>query len=165
MRHYVQMRELLVKHCDRIWHLEQIDTFFPVTEGWLKIREQPGSDPVLISYKRSTSSTDTRPSEFFLEKVNAVGMKELLSHVLSPIRVLKKNREFFMYMNTKVHLDQVVSIGPCLELETIVSPGLPEAEAKLQCQDVVRMLGLGNLKPVTVPYVDLLEPWFAPKST
>ncbi len=46
------------------WTRRQVDTFFAVTDGWLKLREMDGAPAELISYRRPTDDAGPRPSEY-----------------------------------------------------------------------------------------------------
>jgi len=156
-QHYLDTIEKTIKlGAAFIWERDQRDTFFPVPEGWLKLREEKGESPVLISYKRSTSTEESRQSEYFL--VPIVDSKKTidgLKHVLNPIKTLYKTRIFYKYKHTKIHVDDVKDLGYCMEFETIVD-GISEQEAKTECDFIVSKLVDKDVKPVTVPYVELL---------
>ncbi|MEM2962065.1 MAG: class IV adenylate cyclase [Candidatus Bathyarchaeia archaeon] len=131
------VRGLLVNNGgEYVGRYHQVDTYFKVPKGRLKVRELVGLDKAhLIFYERE----DVRdPKESRVWKVNIQdpeSMKELLSQIFPVCAVVDKNREIYMFDGVQVHLDRVEGLGEFLELEKEVSdePGaILEGRRKLE---------------------------------
>jgi len=139
-----------------MWVRTQKDTFFVVSEGWLKLRESEGKPAELISYRRSSEHSGPRPSDYDVLLVgDGAAALRLLSRVLPIDRVVEKERTLWIYEHTRVHLDRVAKLGEFLELETVVEPGKLE-EARAENARIVETLGLEETEFVAQSYRDLL---------
>lgn len=140
-----------------MWVRNQRDTFFAVSEGWLKLRETEGKPAELISYRRSSEDSGPRPSDYDVLLVgDGAAALRLLSRVLPIDRVVEKERTLWIYEHTRVHLDRVGSLGEFLELETVVESGKLD-EARAENARVVDTLGLDAAQFVAESYRDLLS--------
>src|SRR6266436_3558266 len=84
----------------------QIDTYFNVANGRLKLREG-NIENNLIFYQR-TDRPDAKESSFDLAKVADPGeLKVLLSKSLGVKIVVEKKREIYFMGNVKFHVDDV----------------------------------------------------------
>jgi predicted adenylyl cyclase CyaB len=138
------------------WTRRQTDTFFAVTDGWLKLRETDGAPAELISYRRPTDDAGPRPSEYDVVRLeDAATMRRLLGRVLAVDAVVEKERALFLHGHTRVHLDRVERLGDFLELETVVERMTREA-AEAEAEALIEALGLDRSGFVAVPYRDLL---------
>lgn len=155
-----ELRERLKKEAEYRWTRGQLDTFFDVPTGYLKIRQDEDGQTVLVAYHRDTdvSSNSHRPSDFKLAPV-ADGHKMIaaLGHVLPKGLTVVKQRDFWMYQNTKIHVDKIDGLGVFVELETLVGPFCSAAQAAEECKAVIKWLQLDREKPIGVPYVELLR--------
>ncbi len=139
-----------------LWTLRQMDTFFNVPRGWLKLREADGRPPELIAYERSTEVAGPRSSFYEVMALKDLeGWKRLLGRVLPVDRIVKKERTLWIYQHTRVHLDRVEQLGEFLELETVVE-GISDREAHLETQRLLETLGIERSDLIAVPYKDLL---------
>ena len=68
--------------------------------------------------------------------------------------IVKKERELFLYKNTRIHLDQVKGLGYFLELETRVLNGLQDAEKRFSY--LLDLLELKSKTEIRASYKDLL---------
>ena len=145
--------------------MEQRDTYFPVPRGRMKLRErwfkeQGGVKPAeaeLIYYKRP-GKTGSRISDY---DVMPVSEPELLCSMLTKalretLVIVEKERVLYVYKNTRIHLDTVKTLGPFVELETVIDEALPMEEIKAEHQFVIIFLGLELLQPIASSYSDLL---------
>ncbi len=98
----------------------QIDTYFGVAQGRLKLRESLRSSAELIYYTRPDVA-GARESHFEICQVeDAEGLKALLKKALGVRAVVVKRREIYLVGNVRVHLDKVQGLGGFVELEGIV---------------------------------------------
>lgn len=100
----------------------QVDTYFSVPAGRLKLREGRIENS-LIFYKRSNARR-ARPAQvelMLLPRRNSV--RKILASAVGVLAVVKKRREIYFVGNVKVHLDQVRGLGKFLEVEAISRTG------------------------------------------
>ncbi len=69
--------------------------------------------------------------------------------------IVEKVREIFIYKNTRIHLDEVKNLGKFLELETVVK-NISQDEAKLEFEEVVKLLNLDVKNQIRKSYRDLI---------
>jgi adenylate cyclase, class 2 len=90
-----------------------------VPRGRLKLREQSGSPPQLISYRRS-DATDERESQYRLIEVPRAGeLIDALSSAVGVKAVVVKKRHLFFWRKVRIHLDEVEGLGSFVEFEAI----------------------------------------------
>ena len=105
---------------DEGW-LHQTDTYFRVSHGRLKLREE-GAIAQLISYERA-NETAARESRYRLVPVgDPAGLKDALSDALGVLVVVEKSRRLLIWQNTRIHLDQVRDLGSFIEIEAVADP-------------------------------------------
>lgn len=149
-------KRLVAMGAVREWTRRQVDTFYGVSRGWMKLREEDGRAE-LITYVRSTDSAAARPSEYdVLPLADAEAWKRGLGRVLDAEAVVEKERTLWLHRETRVHLDRVKDLGDFLELET-VARGIDVAAARRQADDMVTVLGLEEDHFLAVPYRVLIE--------
>src|SRR5439155_19313215 len=84
--------------------MRQVDTYFRVPRGRLKLREL-ADRAELIGYRREDRSK-TRRSEYVVAKLSDPrAVKAALEATLGVAIVVKKRRRWFLWKNVRVHLD------------------------------------------------------------
>ncbi len=150
--------------CSPILRLHQVDTYFRVERGRLKLREiRAEGDPgltaraELIAYARPTES-GSRWSSYQVIPIAGHAAAALLAGLLmthEQIARVDKVREVAVIGQTRVHLDRVDRLGTFVELETVISTqGDDAAAAEHQC--VIELLGLAQYPSVAGSYSDLV---------
>ncbi|MDI3340350.1 MAG: class IV adenylate cyclase [Sphaerobacter sp.] len=133
-----------------------IDTYFHVPRGRLKLRRtvgQPGG--TLISYHRP-DAPGSRPSDYELLHVAAADtLERILARTLGVRAVVAKQRHLLRYGSTRIHLDRVEGLGDFVELETLVALQR-EDEAAAEHAHVKQALSLESAEPVATSYGDLV---------
>ena len=134
----------------------QVDTYFRVAHGRLKLREGT-IERNLIFYHRADEE-GPKTSRVTLEPVApGSGLKALLTQALGVLVVVEKRREIYFIDNVKFHLDRVENLGTFAEIEAIDHDGLRGEEAlRKQCAHHLALLGLPAEDLVSVSYSDLL---------
>lgn len=172
---YPRLVDLEATHRETV---HQIDTYFYVTQvkeasiletckPRLKLREirEAGDNGVtpadeageawLIYYERPNQS-ESRYSQYQLSKISDPStLKTLLTVALGVETIVQKQREVWMFKNTRIHLDRVTDLGQFIELETVFQ-GQTETEAINEHHHVKNTLHLGTADPVAVSYSDLV---------
>ena len=161
---YPRLADLNATHRETV---RQIDTYFYVTaqkcrsvsetcEPRLKLREiDEMTEAWLIYYERPNQEV-SRYSQYQLCKITDPStFKMLLTTALGVKTIVKKQRELWMFNNTRIHLDTVADLGQFVELETVFQ-GQTETEAINEHQHVKTTLHLDIANPVAVSYSDLI---------
>ena len=105
---------------DEGW-LYQTDTYFRVSQGRLKLREE-GPVAQLISYER-VNETAARESRYRLVDVSdPAGLKDALSNALGVLVVVEKSRRLLLWQGVRIHLDEVRGLGSFIEIEAVADP-------------------------------------------
>ena len=98
----------------------QVDTYFKVPQGRLKLR-QGNIENALVYYIREDTK-GPKKSDVLLYNLPKKGtkiLKQILSNVLETLVVVDKNREIYIKDNLKFHLDSVKGLGEFIEIEAI----------------------------------------------
>jgi predicted adenylyl cyclase CyaB len=132
--------------------LKQQDTYYKWDNGLLKLRSVNGKYE-LIKYSRDEVNKE-RWSDYFILNITSENAEEFFSNILTVETVVKKNRELYIYKNTRIHLDDVSELGYYLELETVVLNGLQDA--KVEFDEVVKMLKLNLDNQIKASYRNLM---------
>ncbi len=133
----------------------QVDTYFNSPKGRLKLRKTDDSDVSWLIYYERPNKKVSRYSLYKLCKITqGASLRELLTAVLQIKTVVKKERGFWMYKNTRIHLDTVVDLGQYVELETVFQ-GQTETDAIAEHDHVKHTLELNTEEPIAVSYSDM----------
>jgi predicted adenylyl cyclase CyaB len=96
----------------------QIDTYFNVQKGRLKLREVENEKKSnLIYYEREDILKPKKSDVLIVEVQNTESLKEIMMKVLGKKVVIDKTREIYRYKDTQIHLDTVKDLGSFLEFE------------------------------------------------
>ena len=147
--------------------LNQVDYFFEVPKGRLKLRIIDETVAQLIPYQRSDENS-ARPSDYLLHQVSdPESLKSVLCRSLNQGPVVKKSRELIMVGRTRIHLDQVESLGTFIEIEVVLSDdelahssqgdSLNNSRAMEEMNQLKSILGIDDEDILSVAYVDLLK--------
>ncbi len=134
----------------------QIDTYFKVNNGRLKLREGKIENH-LIYYQRENKE-GPKQSDITLFKSNPKSsLKEILTKALGILVVVNKQREIYFLDNVKFHIDTVKDLGMFLEIEAIDNDGTIKKEKLLeQCQYYLDLFQIPKNDLIPVSYSDLL---------
>ena len=126
--------------------LTQTDWYFRVPKGRLKLRVVGASrGGELIAYLRPDKSA-ARTSEFQrMRAPDAAGTRRLLDRMLGPRACVRKRREVWLYRNARIHLDTVEGLGRFIEVEVVVTEGMPQARALMHRLRGVLGISSGDL--------------------
>lgn len=134
----------------------QVDTYFNVTIGRLKIREG-NIENALIHYMRPNTE-GAKPSEVLLFKYTPdQALKDILTKTLGVKVVVRKQRKIYFIKNVKFHFDKVMNLGNFVEVEAIDDKGTFEThELQKQCLDYATFLDIQKPDFVAESYSDML---------
>ena len=151
------IRTILINHnADYKGTDHQIDTYFDVPEGRLKLR-QGTIENNLIFYKRDNQSG---PKSSNIELVPAEHPKKLhalLDNALGTKVVVDKQREIYFIENVKFHIDEVKGLGNFVEIEAIdKNSSIEKEKLREQCQKYLELLGISTDQLIPHSYSDML---------
>jgi predicted adenylyl cyclase CyaB len=138
------------------FEIEQDDTFFACQAGRLKLRAFSRTSGELIFYRRA----DQRgPKESFYVRSptsEPESLRESLTLAYGQVGRVRKHRILFLVGRTRVHLDQVESLGHFLELEVVLAEGEASEVGVREATDLMRKLGVQQHQLLEEAYVDIL---------
>jgi predicted adenylyl cyclase CyaB len=132
----------------------QVDTYFRVASGRLKVREGKIENG-LIYYDRADTprARSARIEMMFLPRRNSV--RSILARSLDVLVVVRKRREIYFVGNVKIHLDRVHGLGRFVEVEAVSrSKGL--AQVRAQARKYQKLFGISRSDLVAESYSDLV---------
>jgi adenylate cyclase class 2 len=136
--------------------MQQVDTYFRVTHGRLKLREIDRQRAELIYYDRPDSIA-YRGSEYIVVPVpDPAALKSALGAACGLRGQVHKHRELWLYHNVRIHLDRVEQLGQFIEFEAVLQPGENEATSLERLQILHDALGLQESEKVAGSYGELL---------
>lgn len=135
---------------------DQVDTYFDVDSGRLKIRERNTDIPQLIQYFREDKK-GPRPSYYEIVHLrNAEKVKEALTREHGVRVVVEKKREIWVWENVRIHFDRVQNLGEFLELEAVVEKEGDKSEGQKKIRWLMDKFGIKTEHLIGQSYSDLL---------
>ena len=120
----------------------QIDTYFQVPQGRLKLRQASLSGNFLIPYMRSNLTGPKMSAYTLLLSQEPEVAKRLLTEILGVDKVIEKHRDIYLIGNVRVHLDQVKDLGTFLEFEAVYEEASQEEQEKEKVQRLIAAFGI-----------------------
>ena len=134
----------------------QIDTYFQIKKGRLKLREG-NIENALIHYNRENKAGPKQSTVTFYHSQSKKDLKNILSKALDIRVVVDKKREIYFIDNVKFHLDTVKRLGTFVEIEAIDSDGkIGKKKLLKQCNYYLKLFGINKKDLLSVSYSDLL---------
>jgi predicted adenylyl cyclase CyaB len=138
------------------FEITQDDTFFVCKAGRLKLRAVSEEEGELIFYCR-TNHQDSKESFYLRSPTSAPAtLREALSLAYGQAGRVQKHRTLFLVGRTRVHLDNVASLGHFLELEVVLEEHEPAEVGVREARELVARLGVEPSQLVEGTYMDLL---------
>lgn len=134
----------------------QVDTYFQVPEGRLKLR-QGNIENALIHYQRADQE-GPKSSQVKLAPVgDGASLKSVLKQALGILAVVDKQREIYFIGHVKFHIDQVEGLGGFVEIEAIDKDGSIGAEAlERDCRYFMDAFGIREEDLLSHSYSDMV---------
>jgi predicted adenylyl cyclase CyaB len=132
----------------------QVDTYFNVTDGRLKLREGKIENN-LIYYKRADQAGPKRSDVILHPSGKDDSIKQILTEVLGVKVIVDKERDIYFIDNVKFHIDKVRNLGNFVEIEAIGKEG-EEDTLDQQCKHFMELLHIKNEDLIVDSYSDLL---------
>jgi len=134
----------------------QIDTYFKVNLGRLKLREG-NIENNLIHYNRENKEGPKQSDIVLFKSAPDSTLKELLTKALGILVVVDKQREIYFVDNVKFHVDTVKDLGTFVEIEAIdENESIGKEKLLEQCQFYLDLFQISKEDLISVSYSDLL---------
>ncbi len=132
----------------------QIDTYFKVQYGRLKLREG-NIENALIFYNRPNQAGPKQSDILLYQSKPHSTLKAILTQANGILKVVDKHRHIYFIKNVKFHLDMVQGLGSFVEIEAIDSDGSIGYDKLLeQCQYYMQLFGIADGDLLTGSYSD-----------
>lgn len=132
----------------------QVDTYYRVAEGRLKVRET-GSRSELVWYFRRDTLRSKRSDVLQLALSDPASVKESLARTLGVKVVVDKVRRLYLRDNVRIHVDDVRGLGEFVEVES-VGEAKEFRRLQRQAEEMAGVLGLRRGDLIRGSYSDLL---------
>jgi predicted adenylyl cyclase CyaB len=132
----------------------QIDTYFRVPAGRLKVREGR-LENALIFYQRSNARRARQAAVEMMLLRRRNSLRAILARSLGTLAVVDKRREIYFVKNVKIHLDRVHRLGKFLEVEAISHVG-DVKKIRSQARQFQELFGITAKDIVAESYSDLI---------
>jgi adenylate cyclase, class 2 len=153
----LEAERILQQHAPRFAGEDhQIDTYFKVPNGRLKLREGT-IEQALIFYQRSNIAGAKQSDVILYQHKADAALKQILTQSLGIKAVVDKRRRIYFIDNVKFHFDRVEGMGTFVEVEAIDKDGSIGLERlKEQCRSYQELLGVKEEDFMAESYSDLL---------
>ena len=136
--------------------VSQVDTYFYVANGRLKLREIDAVAAELIWYDRPDAA-EFRDSRYIVVPISdPVSLKAALTAANGTRGEVRKTRELWMYHQVRIHLDTVAGLGDFIEFEAVCSEADSDAVARGWLNELYDVIGIEPEDIHTSSYSDLM---------
>jgi adenylate cyclase class IV len=140
--------------------LDQVDTFFRVPMGRLKLRQFGPHQGELIFYQRP-DQPGPKLSDYTITYTDRPdSLRDTLALALGICGEVRKRRRLFLSSRfgatTRIHLDEVKGLGQFLELEVALQPGQAPEEGERVASEFRAALDIRDDDLIDCAYMDLL---------
>ena len=132
----------------------QVDTYFRVPAGRLKVREGR-IENALIFYRRSNARRARQSAVEMMLLPRRNSLRAILERALATLAVVDKRREIYFVKNVKIHVDRVRRLGRFLEVEAISRTG-DVKKIRSQARHFQQLFGITAKDIVAESYSDLI---------
>jgi predicted adenylyl cyclase CyaB len=134
----------------------QIDTYFKVNSGRLKLREG-NIENYLIYYERENKDGPKESKVILFKNEPNSTLKNILVNANEILVVVDKKREIYFIENVKFHIDTVGDLGTFIEIEAIDKDGsIGKDRLQTQCRAYMELLSISENDLISSSYSDLI---------
>ena len=137
--------------------LSQLDTYFEVPRGRLKLREQSPGGAQLIAYERSDDRGGAESRYRIVEVPDPAEMMAALASTLGVRVEVRKARRVYLYEGVRIHLDEVEGLGSFIEFEGVATAERDADAFEPVLTDLRLRFSIADADLVAVSYSDLVE--------
>lgn len=134
--------------------LLQHDTFFVVSNGKLKLREQPDG-AWLIHYRRHHEQGFELSNYEIVAVSEPLKLRELLSAALGVLAEVRKRRTLLQRASVRLHLDHVDNHGSFGEIEAVLADREDPAGCHTEIAGILAALQIPSEQLIDVSYFEL----------
>ncbi len=152
-----KIREFLKSHnADFRGTDHQVDTYFKVGHGRLKLREG-NIENYLIYYDRKNGTGPKQSDSILFKSTPGSPLKSILTKANGILSVVDKIREIYFMGNVKFHIDTVQNLGEFIEIEAIGDgEGIEKSKLLEQCNHYLKEFEIEKADIISGSYSDLL---------
>lgn len=134
----------------------QVDTYFNVPNGRMKLREG-NIENALIHYERENTAGSKSSQVLLYQHQPDKNLKDILAKALGIKAVVDKRRKIYFIDNVKFHFDTVQNLGTFIEVEAIDNDGsIGKEKLQEQCDFYAGMFGIQRKDFMAVSYSDMI---------
>jgi adenylate cyclase, class 2 len=134
----------------------QIDTYFNVAAGRMKLREG-NIENALIHYERENTAGSKSSKVLLYQHQPNENLKAILTKGLGIKAIVDKKRKIYFIGNVKFHFDTVQNLGTFIEVEAIDKDGsISKEKLQEQCDFYAAVLGVKQEDFMSVSYSDMI---------
>ena len=135
---------------------QQIDTYFNVPTGRLKLREG-NIENALIHYEREDFAGAKSSHVLLYQHQPDKALKEILIKTLGVKAVVDKKRKIYFINNVKFHFDTVKDLGTFVEVEAIDKYGtIGKEKLQAQCDEYAVLFNISKEDFCALSYSDMI---------
>jgi predicted adenylyl cyclase CyaB len=135
----------------------QEDKFFQVERGSLKLRKFNESHAQLIYYQRDNALGPKLSNYQIADSDSPADLESVLSQALVVRGTVKKKRWLFKVGSTRIHLDEVESLGAFIEIEVVLNDDTDFLDGQALAAQLMETLEIEEIDLIKDAYIDLLE--------
>ena len=147
--------KLLALHPKFIGEDHQVDTYFNVPEGRLKLREG-NIENALIWYQREDAASAKLSDILLYSHQNDEALKAILIKLHGIKVIVDKKRRIYFIDNVKFHFDEVQGLGSFIEVEAIDTGKINLDRLKMQCDSYASFFDIAPSQYISNSYSDML---------
>lgn len=148
--------QLLLLNPKFIGEDNQVDTYFNVANGRLKLREG-NIENSLIYYERQNIAGAKQSDVLLYQHTREKTLKDILIKLHGIKVIIEKRRRIYFIDNVKFHFDTVTKLGTFIEVEAIDNNGKTGIEKlKDQCNRYAELFNLQPQDYISLSYSDML---------
>lgn len=137
-----------------IYSSRQIDVYYKLKSGRLKVRNSANGEKSVIFYRRVEDGSE-RWSDFEVIPVqNPEEWIKFFDKFLDRLVVVDKHRTLYHFQNTRIHFDKIKSLGSFVEIETKVIGS--KSKARKEFAEIMELLKLNPQEQILNSYSDLI---------
>ncbi|XP_034948592.1 uncharacterized protein [Chelonus insularis] len=139
--------------------LKQVDTFYFVPNGYLKLRVLSDNYGELIHYQRPKDegpklSNYTKIS--FTDKSALEAIDKILTDANGRVGVVEKTRLLYLVGQSRIHIDNVLNLGNYMEIEVVLEDHQDTKVGEEIANDLMSKLGINKDDLLANAYIDML---------
>lgn len=134
----------------------QVDTYFNVPKGRLKLREG-NIENALIHYERENTAGSKSSQVLLYQHQPDENLKAVLIKALGIKAIVDKRRKIYFIDNVKFHFDTVENLGTFIEAEAIDKDGsIGKEKLQLQCDLYAAVFNINSNDFMALSYSDMI---------